>query len=831
MHRLCSRSVAFLSLAALVVPLGCVTSHGGHDAYRTHASNAPSNPAHGAAAAAPAPPDYGASIVVAGDKFSCRYDGRRIRCWGANEHGQLGDGTTENRLVPTDVDGFSTDEDGDPTTDDVTALAAGSAHACAAELGYGIYCWGLNWNGQLGTNRVKAHISAPVPVLWEIPPLATVTALAAGSAHTCAVLSVPKKSDEIYCWGDNAYAQLGNAAPRRPVNTKPVKVAFPYVPKSATVIALVAGEKHTCAAFSSRELVCWGANDDGQLGGGSKNPGITRATVALPIAHLTALTAGAKHTCASFEKRDDDGVPQGLYETFCWGANEAEQLGREGDGSGTPTETKIYQRAEMVTALAAGRDFTCAATANYESFCWGANNRGQLGNGEVEQSDVSRNVEQSRAPLKPLKLPFTKLTARTFAAKWGHSCAAQGSRFLCWGANESGQLGDGTRTDRAAPDADADAAPARDTELMVAGARHTCAVALEGRDLLCWGGNFYGQLGNGTNGDSATPVRVEGFPRQDGAIVTALSAGDDHTCVALSNRRVLCWGSNHRWQLGNANSRAKHLVPIEVADFSPTAAVTALASGKQFTCAALANGELFCWGANGEGQIGIGSVESDGPRPMAVHGFPRPDGVTVAVLAAGERHICAALSNREVVCWGDNNGGQLGVPLNELPQGHVPIDVRYFSTIDATVTKLAAGNRHTCAALSDRRLVCWGTNNAHQLGDDTRTHSWTPVNVREISLANDDLTAFAANHDTTCAGLVLDGVRCWGGRKWYGYRAFTTPVTTMNYDQTTALAIGVSHICARRKSGGISCLGSNNHGELGNGTTRVIEDPVAVIGF
>src|SRR5262249_34768238 len=181
---------------------------------------------------------------------------------------------------------------------------------------------------------------------------------------------------------------------------------------------------------------------------------------------------------------------------------------------------------------------------------------------------------------------------------------------------------------------------------ITAGSYHTCALTSAG-GVECWGNNRYGELGDGTRVSRATPVLVSGLASG----VTAIGGGNDHTCAVMSDGSVKCWGHNDSGQLGNG-TRADRLTPVTV---SGLGGVTAIAGGDSHTCALTRSGGVECWGQNDNGQLGDGTTTGH-LTPAAVSGL----GSGVVAIGAGNAHSCALTSAGAVECWGFNGNGELG---------------------------------------------------------------------------------------------------------------------------------------------------------------------------
>jgi alpha-tubulin suppressor-like RCC1 family protein len=328
--------------------------------------------------------------------------------------------------------------------------------------------------------------------------------------------------------------------------------------------------------------------------------------------------------------------------------------------------------------------------------CWGANASGQVGDG----TNVNRSM-----PVGVAGLP-AGVTAIALGAE--HTCAlTAGGTMGCWGANYSGQLGDGTNVNRNAP-----VGVSRlggDVTAIAAGAEHTCAVVDGG--VKCWGSNASGQLGDGSGARHSTPVGVSGLSGG----VAAIAAGSEHACALTTGGAVWCWGANFSGQLGDGTN-VNRGTPVNVSGLA--GGVVEIAAGSEHTCALTAGGAIACWGANFSGQLGDGT-HANRNTPAGVHGLS--GGATE--IAAGAEHACAVVAGG-VKCWGTNASGQLGdgTRVNR----NAPVDVAGLS---AAVDAIAAGSAHTCALTTGGAMACWGANYAGQLGDGSNAGRATPVSV------------------------------------------------------------------------------------------------------
>jgi len=272
----------------------------------------------------------------------------------------------------------------------------------------------------------------------------------------------------------------------------------------------------------------------------------------------------------------------------------------------------------------------------------------------------------------------------------------------CWGANQFGQLGDGTTSDRRS-------AGGVETNVrysaLVGGLNHTCGLG-PGGQASCWGRNVNGQLGIGSREDQSRPTAVAGNHS-----FLELAAGWNHTCGTTAGGGAFCWGANGSGQVGDG-TQIDRVFPTAVAGSFQT-----LVAGANHTCG-ISGSEVRCWGDNDSGQLGDGTTQ-DRSSPVSVAGLP---GTPIA-LAAGAVHTCALLTDRSVQCWGQNLHGQLGDGTTQNRSSPVPV------TGGIEFVSIFAGGGVTCGFARDGGEYCWGLNQSGQLGDGTRTNRSSPTRV------------------------------------------------------------------------------------------------------
>ena len=284
----------------------------------------------------------------------------------------------------------------------------------------------------------------------------------------------------------------------------------------------------------------------------------------------------------------------------------------------------------------------------------------------------------------------------------------------CWGANDRGQLGLGTVSEREESPRRLSAMPGA-VRSIAAGGAHACLTVRGRQDaLFCWGDNRFGQLGIGSvSAYEASPAHVADFVVAGGSPL-----GDDSTCMTDLFGHAYCWGRNDRGQLGDG-TRTNRSVPTRVKGLDT---VSDVSSGGSHACALTTSSRVKCWGDNTMGQLGNGG-SGVSTRPVAVRGLPR----NPSWLSMGQRHSCAVdYDTQKMFCWGDNRSGQLGDGTLTVRRTPVPVQ-----RLGRTSDEAAMGNRFTCARTSDATLKCWGANEIGQLGNGTTIPRRWPTSVAD----------------------------------------------------------------------------------------------------
>lgn len=700
-----------------------------------------------------------------------------------------------------------------PGVNIASGISIGGSRSCAHVAGGSIECWG---SGTAVSNQVAQ--------------------IAQGTSHWCGVWD----NGTVRCVGENASGQLGNGTTT--TSGEPVIVLLASGNALTGVKRVSVGDSHSCALRVDGTVYCWGYNEHGAVGTGGSIPQQTRA---VPVLRTNGsvldggvdLFSGSEHNCIL----QSDGA------AWCWGFGWAGQLGNGSFGiSFVPVAIDVSQAGGYVD-LAMGTDHTCGVALDGRVFCFGHNASGQLGLGAGAQEIVSEPT-------------FNGVTlARGVAAAGSHTCAVLANGTVkCWGNNEDGQLGAGIAdTEKNVPVNVVGLSGVADVD---AGLAHTCAVTAGG-EMFCWGANASGQLGDGSQNPSTVPkavVQLAGF-----SYVTDVDRQNLHTCARMSDGSARCWGRNESGQSGEPASAT----PSEIVVVAGLPDVVAVRTGGAHSCAVAASGQLWCWGANGAGQLGVsgggshvpkvanggpvrglalgadftcwvqvsdgsarcvgdnthaqlGSGGGGGSTPKAVPGID--DAIKVV---AGDHHACAVTASGGLECWGRNDSGQLGKGSTGPTGAPSPVTGLTKPLLDVT-----AGGAHTCVVYTDGSVACFGANASGQLGVGDTDPSATPVPVSGLA----GVVGLDAGTDHTCALLADKTARCWGnnakGAVGVGNTgAALTPKKPSSLGSVIDIGLGDQTTCALELDGTVLCFGDNSDDQLALGAGAVVTTPDAVI--
>lgn len=701
-----------------------------------------------------------------------------------------------------------TGDAGIPPVDRWRAVRGGFGHTCALDVDDKLYCWGRNFEGELGRLGTGDLTS-----IREIAADGPWLDVATSNRHTCAI----KADHTAWCWGANDRGQLGNNSTVN--STEPVAISI------GATHAIAASELHTCAIDDNRAAWCWGKNGAGELGIGIAGDDVPTPTMVASGMRWDQIAVGTSDfgprsgtTCAIAEDRT----------LWCWGVGLATE---------TSSPTPVQFGTDTWRAISLGRDHACGITEAGGMRCWGQNLNGQLGNGLADNSAT---------PVGALVANEDRADWTSVAVNGDHSCGVADGHWYCWGASVTGQLGlDGV--DRNPVPVELGAGTT--WSAVGAGVGHTCAIASD-RTMWCVGGRGFGQLGDGST-SRQVPVKLDGAwasvaigetttcaidtlgvahctgnnvfgllgngtrnwqqrltPIDAQTTWTEIAPGQFHSC-GIRGGEAVCWGGNYVAQSTGSESGSV---------LSPTAvmitAIHATAYGEQSCAYSTSQQTTQCWGANQFGQLGRApSPEGEGqpPAPIVTATFAEVD--------VGNRHACGIDANGQVRCWGSSDEGRLGRAVNGPQSAPTPVDGLLYAA-------LSVGHGSTCAIDFSGTLRCWGANYNGELGLGNKAFRQTPTVVggtwSEISVG--------ADH---ACGLSETSLLCWGSndRGQLGIDSFVdvlTPMPVPGDQNWLHVAAGAGVTCAIDTNAGLWCWGDNSMGQLGTNDAWTLE-PVQVI--
>ena len=608
--------------------------------------------------------------------MALRNDGT-VWAWGHNGGGQVGDGTTVQRLAPVQVVGLTR----------VSKIAASGLHSLALRTDGSVWAWGV---GPIGNGTV-ADQWTPV----RVEGLNNVVAIAAAGHNVLnrATYSLALKLDgTVWGWGNNV-GQFDNA---------PADVLTPIKLNGlSNVIGLGTGTAALTSFAVSQDgnIAAWGLNQWGQLGDGTTND----TTIPVPVS-----AAGGVGTLAL--GTNDNTTPQAYSDAFSvvpGNTFEGVLPGGDLDGDAVTFSIAAVPAQGVLTLL----DFNTGA------YTFGANadaNGSDSFTFQVNDGKVNSAVATVAVTIAPQGITPTvtggvnhTLSLKTDGTVWA------------WGANTEGQLGDGTTVDRAAP-----VQVERLSNVVSIGAGNSFSAALRNDGTVwVWGDNRNGTLVDGTTTDRYTPIAVAGLTD-----VTSIAVAVNNVLVLKADGTVWGWGWNFNGQLGDGTT-TQPSVPVQAQGLTDVIAI-ATANAETFgmdahSLALKSDGTVWSWGDNSNGQLGDGTTTQK-LTPVQVTGLTD----AIGIAAAGARfagHSLALTVDGSVWAWGDNNLGQLGdgTTTDRL----TPVQVQGL----ADVIIVSASVARSMALRSDGTVWAWGQNNVGQLGDGTTIGRVTPVQVQGLT--------------------------------------------------------------------------------------------------
>jgi alpha-tubulin suppressor-like RCC1 family protein len=768
-------------------------------------------------------PTYRPSTVTTGSTHACALTSKgEAYCWGANNVGQLGIGSTTSKQTPTAVS--------------TTGVLAGkklvsistnpnSTSTCALDDGGVAYCWGDNSAGQLGTGTT-ASAQSPISVVRSGALQGkTLTSISVGATYTCATDSV----GAAYCWGQNDVGQLGNGSTTNSLSPVAVQVTGALASKS--LISISAGSNSTCAIDSEGLAYCWGMTGAyPSLSEQNNSPKAVTTTGVLKGKVIKQISIGLYTTCAV----DTQGS------AYCWGSNTNGSLG---NSTTTDSATPVaVTTAQKFATISVGNNFACGVTTTSTVSCWGQNSNGQLGTNNTTQYLVPTNAYSSSS--------LAGKTVNSVSAGFTSTCVVDtAGGAYCSGANTAGKLGNNSTA--ASLQLTTVVAPSVELAFKQLSTQRdlSCGIAENDR-LYCWGDNSRYGLGTGSSAPASTgiPTLVNSGGLINKTVRTVNVSDNMSVCAVDTNGATYCWGNNAGSSLGVAGGGTSNVTsPTLITGEVVGKDIIDVVQGVRFGCALSSAGKVYCWGNSFAGNGNATTSANPSYSSVLKGGSMASSTVMKITNGYNQNYPCAVDNTGKVFCWGyksgryDINGSttssEYDSPTQIMPAGAAagkivtslsrgnttricftaadgtyaqPVNEKVYcvavlpgdgNTSTAittspvavaglpsgqTITNLQVGGGNSCALMSNKTVYCWGTGSDYQNGDGTTANRATAVLAAAVAPGSvESLSKVTAA--SYCATLDSGQFQCWGGFV-YGANAngSASPSSTASYQPPTA---------------------------------------------
>ncbi len=696
----------------------------------------------------------------------------KVYSWGANDQGQLGNGTATNSNLPVEVKTEGTPMAGKK----IIQTAIGVTHSMALDSEGKVYSWGENVNGLLGTGDAIPTLS-PVLVRTGGTPMEgkKIVQISAGGAHSMALDS----EGNIYAWGWGGEGQLGNGENNNsnvPILVKKEGTGL----EGKTIKKVMAGGMFSMVLTSDGSLYSWGKNNYGQIGDGTTN------NYNLAVAVKTEGTPMAGKTVVDFSISNEHTVAlTSDGQIYAWGRNESGQLG---DGTNTASTLPVAVRTvgtpfagkKAVQVVAGGWEgaHSLALGTDGTVYSWGRNLNGQLGDQTTNDTTIVTfaKINFNSSPTPPLK---------------AMAISGESSAEVRW----STPIFNGTFT----------------ISDYVIQYRETGTEAWS--EVTTSGSNTSKQITGLTN-EKVYQFRV--------AAKTNVGVGDYSSIVlAMPHKKPTITSVTP--VIGPMEGNQE--VTINGTDFAlKTNKLNQVSACANCSIALSMDGKVFSWGWNQNGDLGNGN-SSDVNIPVAVktEGTPMKS-KTISQISSGGIHNLALSMDGKVYAWGDNNNGQLGDGTTN--NSNVPVAVKTNGTdMDGkTIVQVSAGDEHTIALDTEGNIYEWGT----MFGIYSRITTPRLLDVVGTVIANKIITKVVAGNRYSAA-IASDGtVYAWGDNSNFGINSKTPVKLDFFGKNIESISLGDSHALAIASDGTVYAWGNNFYGQLGNGTNADSTVPVKV---
>ncbi len=657
-------------------------------------------------------------------------------CWGYDDSSSNGFGAGSTTPIPRPV--VTTGMTGAKTFLD---LKQKLFHTCGVSTDNKLYCWGYNAGNQLGEGTTTTRME-PYPVDVSALPAGERTFVQATVGYTnfsCGLNS----NGKAYCWGTNTAGYLGTGNTTKYVTPQAVDVSG--ITGDSRFTEIISGGYHSCARTVDERTFCWGPGANGRLGNNSTadalSPVSPDTSGIAGFVKFTKLTLGLRHTC---------GITQAGV-AYCWGKGTNGALGNNDTADSlvpVAVDTSTISGAKTFREIQAGEQFTCGITTDHVIYCWGLNSYSQLGDGGT--------TEQLR-PVVSTNTGITNIANVTkLSLGLGTSCALSNDGSVkCWGDGTAGQMGS-SPTFYGPVKVDKSLMTGTKTFTKVAaGAYHACGLTND-KKMYCWGANIYGAMGTNTTDNTywkPTLMPTAHIPGNKNIIDLAL--GYQHTCALMEDQQIYCTGWNADGQLGDGTSTDNLvLTAIDTSTITGDKNAKKISAGWFHTCAIMADEDAYCWGWNNNGQLGTGGGTTNKPAKVLTASITGSK--IFSSIRGGRLQTCALMSDGDIYCFGYNSDGRLGVGDNTgrtTPTKFLTTNV----TGSKVFTSMSTSEAHTCARTTDSVIYCTGYGPNGQLANGSTTNQNTPVLASSLASTGTTAASVTTSVSHTTYFLSPDG--------------------------------------------------------------------------
>ena len=783
-----------------------------------------------------------------------------LACLGNNDYGILADGTTTARSTLQNIS-FPIGS-GNPSSLALQSHYYNPSRGICVLMDLGdVYCWGdssivgfPNACSIYASDCIGSKLLAPKSKVQfstnnQTTSNASAVSIFSNMDNSVGIFCSVHSDGTASCWGDQESGQMGNGY----VYSGSTTPKFVILPQgSGSVISMALSRKYSCSLMDDGEIYCWGKNDHGQLGDGTRclEQDFTNncnGNYVKPIAYEPVALPNGTHAISIFSHNIYDVCAiLNNNRVFCWGeqysynghgtyltlGSEFIQIGnRDWDSDG------IYNNLDNCAAGINGWISNLSIDGDADGCIDSTEDTDDDGDGYTDTNEIDCGTDPLNSSDIPLDADMDGLCNTFDDDDDGDGTLDIDDYF----PNDPYgfvhlTLGDGFQSGQPLDN------------VSLGGSSITNCMILNDFSIKCWGGNQYGQIGDGTRGADRYAAVAVNLPVGLQPRSLSSSSSANHICSVMVDGSLYCWGNNQYGQIGDGtncesnnyangcNGVGGRSVPIEVSlPIGRTA--TAVTTGATHTCAIMDDGSVWCWGSNSNGKLGVGNSSSGTPSwTFTPQQVLLPSERTAIAISSGYHHSCAVLDNNSIVCWGLNDHYQLG----NWNSGFSTIPTHVSTSQGLSFNSIASGKYHNCAITNDNNAYCWGQNYYYQLGDATSTYRGDSATLKLVTLpVGRQAMGLSLGEYSSCSILDDESSYCWGNdyanqlNTQYecqsgdysngctdGYRS--TPAESISPIGRSYIAIfrGASHACMAVDNGGIYCFGYNGGGPLGNGSTN-----------